>query len=390
VIVRADPALLPEIKQFGAFDIDACFNCGNCTAVCPLSKDDDAFPRRMIRYAQLGLADHLVGSREVWLCHYCGECTTTCPREADPGGFMASARRYTISRLDPTPLSRWMYLYPGRAVAVMLITAIALMWALLFRSPGLPEGRFSTARMLDYIPYDVIHWSGIFVMVFVGAMSLITVINLVWRLTHESRAIGAPKPDESPGPFPLRSGLAALRVALAEVFTHTSFRTCGDEEEEKQPLHLRPWFVHFSIMAGFFGLLAATTLDYAFKDPDAHVPIWAPIRLLGTLAGILFVYGTTVAIIRRFKQADHSTARSEFSDWVFLLFLWATGVTGFVIEIAIYLDIAGGTFLYGFFLIHIVLALELLLLLPFSKFAHSIYRPLALLIHGFRRARLAN
>ncbi len=387
--VRADPALLPEIKEYGAFDINACFNCGNCTAVCPLSKEDDAFPRRMIRYAQLGLTDHLVGSREVWLCHYCGECTTTCPREADPGGFMASARRYAISRLDPTPLSRWMHLYPGRAATVMLITAIALMWALLFRSPGLPEGRFSTARMLDYIPYEVIHWSGIFVMTFVGVMSLITVVNLVWRLTHEPRAAGAPAADESPGPFPLSSAIAAFRLALSEVFGHESFRTC-DDDGEAQPLLLRPWFVHFSIMAGFFGLLAATTLDYAFKDPDVHVPIWAPIRLLGTLAGILFVYGTTTAIVRRFKQTDPSTERSSFADWVFLLLLWATGVSGFVIEIAIYLDIAGGTILYGFFLLHIVLALELLLLLPFSKFAHSIYRPLALLIHGFRRARLVH
>jgi len=72
----------------------------------------------------------------------------------------------------------------------------------------------------------------------------------------------------------------------------------------------------------------------------------------------------------------------------FLLLLWATGLTGFVIELAIYLDVEGGGFLYGTFLVHIVLALELLLLLPFSKFAHSIYRPVALWIRGFQRARL--
>lgn len=89
--------------------------------------------------------------------------------------------------------------------------------------------------------------------------------------------------------------------------------------------------------------------------------------------------------MRRFRQVDPSTARSRFADWVFLLLLWATGVTGFVIEIAIYLDIAGGALLYGFSLVHIDLALEFLLLVPLSKFTHSIYRPLALLIiatHG--------
>ena len=35
--VIVDHTLLPALKQFGAFDVGACFNCGNCTAVCGLS-----------------------------------------------------------------------------------------------------------------------------------------------------------------------------------------------------------------------------------------------------------------------------------------------------------------------------------------------------------------
>ena len=76
--VRVDPALLPQIKEYGAFDVDACFNCGNCTAVCPLSAGDAAFPRRIIRYAQVGLKEELLASKELWTCYGCGECSETC------------------------------------------------------------------------------------------------------------------------------------------------------------------------------------------------------------------------------------------------------------------------------------------------------------------------
>ena len=37
--MRVDTSVLQDMKRYGAFDIDACFNCGNCTAVCPLSED---------------------------------------------------------------------------------------------------------------------------------------------------------------------------------------------------------------------------------------------------------------------------------------------------------------------------------------------------------------
>ena len=36
---------------------------------------------------------------------------------------------------------------------------------------------------------------------------------------------------------------------------------------------------------------------------------------------------------------------------------------------------------FHFFVLHVTLAVELLLLLPFSKFAHVVYRPVALWIH---------
>ncbi len=98
---RVDPQFLTELKKYGTVSVDKCFNCGNCTAICPLSTNGETFPRRLIRYAQLGLKEPLLGSKELWLCYYCGKCTQTCPKQADPGEFMAAARRYAIASYDP-------------------------------------------------------------------------------------------------------------------------------------------------------------------------------------------------------------------------------------------------------------------------------------------------
>ena len=75
---RVDPHLLLELKEYGAVNTEACFNCGTCTATCPLTSDAHPFPRNMIRLTQLGLKDKLLQSTDPWLCYYCGDCTVTC------------------------------------------------------------------------------------------------------------------------------------------------------------------------------------------------------------------------------------------------------------------------------------------------------------------------
>ena len=62
----ADLGLYPELQRYGATDMSACFSCGTCTAICPLSENDATFPRRMIRYAQVGMKDALLSSKELW------------------------------------------------------------------------------------------------------------------------------------------------------------------------------------------------------------------------------------------------------------------------------------------------------------------------------------
>lgn len=386
--MRVDAGVLAEMRRFGAFDINACFNCGNCTAVCPLSKDNDAFPRRVIRYAQLGQRASIAASKEVWLCYYCGECSLTCPRQAEPGEFMASARRYSIAGFDPTTFARRMYRSKVFALSALVVLFAALVAVFMGASPGLPSGRVDTARLLDFVPYELIHWVGLGVVAFVALASVATLANMVWMLAR-APVPGAPPPDQRAGRFPLRAAVLSLGSMLVEVFGHRRYRDCDkDNVEPESPLPLRRWFVHYSIMGGMIGLGAATALDYFLKRPGSYVPLYYPIRLLGMVAGLFLVYGTSVAMVQRLRRKTSYYSHTTVSDWIFLSLLWLIGVTGFILTLGEYVTLRG-TWVDVVFVLHVGLAMELIVLLPFTKLAHVIYRPIALWLTEFRRLRAA-
>ena len=80
--------------------------------------------------------------------------------------------------------------------------------------------------------------------------------------------------------------------------------------------------------------------------------------------------------------------RSFTSDWMFLWLLWLAGLSGFVIELALYLP-GAPAWSYVVFLVHVGIAMELVLLVPFTKFAHVIYRPVSLFLGSLADQRKA-
>jgi hypothetical protein len=62
--------------------------------------------------------------------------------------------------------------------------------------------------------------------------------------------------------------------------------------------------------------------------------------------------------------------------------MWLAGVTGFLLEIAVYLPPFAWS--YWMLLAHLIVVGELLLLAPFTKFAHAIYRSIALYLWALK------
>jgi ferredoxin len=372
-----DTGLFDDIQRFGAADVKACFSCGVCTATCPLVGEDSGFPRRMIRYAELGLRDKLLSSKELWACYACGQCSESCPTQAEPSAFMASARRYAIASYDRTGFARLMYSRPLVGVVISLLLA-AFFALFMYTARGGMSG--TTFDMFGFIPEELIHNTGIVVMIVIFVAGLAGLATMAWRVSHDN---GVSLRSLFGGRAALGRAFGAAWDAIAvESLGQRRFRSDCESDDDKLPWYRARWFIHALTMWGFLGLLLATMLDYGLaivgiKETGIPVPIWYPVRLLGTLAGIALVYGTTMLMWRRYKKADRSLKTSTAADWTFLVLLEVTAITGFAIELGLYLPeppIWG----YWLFLFHVAVAMELVLLAPFIKFAHAVYRPLAL------------
>jgi heterodisulfide reductase subunit C len=74
-----------------------CYQCGNCSAGCPMAGRGDLLPHQVFRHLQLGLDDPL-RAVQPWLCVGCQTCATRCPQELDLSLVMDFLRAEAIQR----------------------------------------------------------------------------------------------------------------------------------------------------------------------------------------------------------------------------------------------------------------------------------------------------
>lgn len=90
-----------------------------------------------------------------------------------------------------------------------------------------------------------------------------------------------------------------------------------------------------------------------------------------------------MALWQRLTGTTKYAKDSAVSDWVLISYLFLLAVTGFVLEVLVYTapaTVVGNLIL----LVHTIMAFELVLMLPFSKLAHAVYRSLALFLHAYK------
>lgn len=94
-ISEYDIAVLDETTAIpGAESLGYCYQCGKCTAVCPVDTVGDYSPRKIFRRTQLGVS--LVDSPDLWLCTTCRNCLRVCPKEVNMIQIMPAVRERAV------------------------------------------------------------------------------------------------------------------------------------------------------------------------------------------------------------------------------------------------------------------------------------------------------
>ncbi|MGC8644667.1 MAG: 4Fe-4S dicluster domain-containing protein [Thermoplasmata archaeon] len=355
-MVTVKPDLLDEMKKLGAFDVSACYSCGTCTAVCPLSTNGHEFPRKMIRYAMIGDENKLLASTEPWLCYYCGECTRTCPRGADPAGFMMAARRYLTTRYDVTGFSRRFY----RSKSLEILSGVLLFFltvflVYMFHGPVVT----SYVDLVSFAPLRIVDLGDIAVMILLGGL-LLTNLYRMFRFTVAS------SPN---GKIRISSYLKEL-IKTVPVHFLTQRRTLSCEKGD------RDWIMHVLTVYGYasFFVLGVFLLD--LWQTNVMYPIYNPVRLISYIATVMLGLGVGYAIYGRIKKSSTMREKSHSTDWYFLTLLFLVVVTGVAVTVFKYTNQPIAT--YVSYTIHLGFIVPLLVLeVPFAKWSHLAYRPFA-------------
>lgn len=356
----SDPTLLAEIRRYGMFDNAACYQCGSCTLSCDLVSNSATFPRRSIRYALLGLRGPLLSSLEPWVCHDCGDCSTICPRHAEPRISMLTLRRFMSAQYDWSGIAA--KLLQSKAWYVSSLISVAVFTFLLIVGyhlwyVAMPAGDFTrTAMGLEHM-FPIITYYTLVVILLPLAL-LLSRVHRIWRLTMNG--------DGQKVPF-----AAYLEEAWIYVFqsvTHSLMRKCPQKGR---------WLGHWLLAFGTVVMLLIKTFALRWFQTDNIYHFYNPQRWIGYLAAGCILYGIGDILVGRWRAQKEIYKETKFHELVFPVLIVMTVFSGLTAHILRYCGFGLGC--HYAYALHVIIATPMLLVeMSFGKWAHMIYRPLAL------------
>jgi ferredoxin len=295
----------------------------------------------MIRYTTLGLEDDIKASLKPWECYYCGECSTECPRQAEPGELMMSLRRWLTAQYDWTGLSGLMYKSLPLSLAAFILTFA-----------GVIAFAFSVGFELE----KMIHFGHLFEGIAIGTIGLVILMPNIARMWYFT--ILKPKVK-----VPFMKYVKSMGDLFVHMFTQKRALGCDDNQFR--------WFEHFILVIGYLSLLFTTVALNWFGTDNLFIIILGYV-----MSAIVFVV-TIDFVGSRMKKDKAVSKHSQPSDIFFVVWLFLMGLTAFLVRLFIDLDILEmNKWLYIFHLT--VLVQWALIIVPFGKWTHFLYRSFAM------------
>jgi citrate/tricarballylate utilization protein len=335
-----------------------CNACRYCEGFCAV------FPA-MTRRLEFGKADvnYLAN-----LCHNCGACLHAC-QYAPPHEFavnvpqaMAKVRMQTYTDYAwPAALGK-LYQHNGLTLSLATAAALAVFLVLAMMSAGSLIHAPLAGNFYAIFPHNTLA-------LMFGIVFLFAILALGIGVTRFWRNVS---PGKATGPAVAEAAHDALRLRY---LGGGHGKGCNEADDAFTLARRR--FHHFTFY-GFMLCFAATcvaTLYHYLLDWHAPYPFFSAPVILGTLGGIGLLIGPAGLLwlnLRRHPMQGDVAQRPMDRGFIVLLFL--ISLTGFAL--LAFRDTGTMGLLLA---VHLGTVMALFLTLPYSKFAHGIYRSASLL-----------
>ncbi len=365
-----EPDLFISMREFGADEWQECYHCGHCTAICPLTEKNILFPRKPIKFLQMGLRQELESCVEPWLCYYCGECTEKCPRDANPGELMMTLRRYLTTVYDWTGYARKIYtseIWEFISIGVLATFVLALF--LLFHGPMTTVLTAEGGVQLNvFAPARIVHIGDMLMAATVSFFLISNIFNMYRKIVGRNKDLK----------IPIGVYIKEFKSLIFNFASQWKFNKCEGKIY---------WFLHWFLMSGYVILFILIVGFLGWFQTDEIHPWWHPQRLIGYYATLALLIGVGYFFYGRIKKSRERLKYSHISDWTFLVMLFLTALTGILVHFFRITGLPMPT--YYMYVAHLMILFPMIMIeVPFSKWSHLAYRPVAIYFSNIKEAAL--
>jgi len=294
---------------------------------------------------------------------------------------MMSLRRYLTSVYDWTGLSRKFYTshtWEFGAISIFAIIVIALFVVFLPPAAGLFTNNQAFLNeqggvMINHMTANFggenfvrIIELGDWTMAFIVAFLLISnILRMFYKVIIKDKGIKVP----------VYSYFLEAWQLVWNFVTQPKFSKCDKKTY---------WAGHLLLMTGYSIMFAIIVVLLPKFQIEEVVPWYNWQRLLGYYATFGILFFLIMVSIRRLKAIGVSTKFSHPTDWLFIIMLGLTTITGILLHIFRVGGMPGAT--YILYVIHLAVLVPMIMIeVPFSKWSHLAYRPFAVFFYRLKR-----
>ncbi len=89
---------LEKTKKELYSETSLCYQCGKCSAGCPVVEEMDVYPHIVIHLTSLGMEEKVFKTETPWICASCYACAVKCPNDIEIPNIMTRLKQMALER----------------------------------------------------------------------------------------------------------------------------------------------------------------------------------------------------------------------------------------------------------------------------------------------------